>query len=88
MKNPIEGLLSIKRGLRIAYLHQSPVLDDSNKIIDELFSTGSEIVSVIREYEKCLLSGDNEKLQTAIQHMDDHKAWDYEVTGKADSFQA
>jgi ATP-binding cassette subfamily F protein uup len=65
--------------LRIAYLHQSPFLDDSNKIIDELFSTGSEIVSVIREYEKCLLSDDNEKLQSAIQLMDDHKAWDYEV---------
>jgi ATP-binding cassette subfamily F protein uup len=79
LEKPDTGLLSIRRGLHIAYLHQSPVLDDSNKIIDELFSTGSEVVSVIREYEECLLSGNNEKLQSAIQHMDDHKAWDYEV---------
>ncbi len=28
------GSLSIKRDLRIAYLPQSPVLDESNKIID------------------------------------------------------
>jgi ABC transport system ATP-binding/permease protein len=79
LEKPDTGSLSIRRGLRIAYLHQSPVLDDSNKIIDELFSTGSEIVTVIREYEECLLSGNNEKLQSALQHMDDHKAWDYEV---------
>jgi ABC transport system ATP-binding/permease protein len=78
-ENPDTGSLSVRRGLRIAYLHQSPLLDDSNKIIDELFSTGSEIVKVIREYEECLILGNNEKLQSAIQHMDDHKAWDYDV---------
>ena len=81
-ENPDNGSLSIKRDLRIAYLRQSPVLDDSNRIIDELFSTGSEIVRVIREYEECLLKGSPELLQVMIQKMDDHKAWDYEVAVK------
>ena len=54
-ENPDNGSLSIKRDLRIAYLQQSPVLNDSNKIIDELFCTDSELVRVIREYEECLL---------------------------------
>ena len=66
----------------IAYLQQSPVLNESNKIIDELFSTDSELVKVIREYEECLLSGSPEMLQIMIQKMDDHKAWDYEVAVK------
>ena len=78
-ENPDEGSLSIKRDLRIAYLQQSPVLNDSNKVIDELFSTGSELVKVIREYEECILKGSPEMLQIMIQKMDDHKAWDYEV---------
>jgi ATP-binding cassette subfamily F protein uup len=56
-EGPDEGSLSIKRGLRIAYLQQSPVLNDSNKIIDELFCTDSDLVRVIREYEECLISG-------------------------------
>ena len=47
-ENPDEGSLSIKRDLKIAYLQQSPVLNDSNKIIDELFSTDSELVRVIQ----------------------------------------
>src|SRR5450759_2822232 len=72
-EKPDEGSLSIKRDLQIAYLQQSPVLNESNKIIDELFSTDSELVSVIREYEKCLLSDNHELLQDLIQHMDDLK---------------
>lgn len=81
-ENPDLGSLSVKRGLHIAYLEQSPVLSDSNKIIDELFSTESELVTVIREYEECLLTGTPEMLQHMIQKMDDHKAWDYEVAVK------
>jgi ABC transport system ATP-binding/permease protein len=76
------GALSIKRDLKIAYLRQSPELDESNRIIDELFCTDSELVKVIRDYENCILSGDNERLPVMIQRMDDHKAWDYEVTVK------
>ena len=81
-ENPDKGSLSIKRDLHIAYLQQSPVLNDSNKIIDELFSTDSELVRVIREYEECVISGTPEMLQHMIQKMDDHKAWDYEVVVK------
>lgn len=81
-ENPDEGALSIKHDLSTAYLRQSPELNESNRIIDELFSTESELVRVIREYEKCLISATPEMLQIAIQHMDDLKAWDYEVAVK------
>lgn len=81
-ENPDEGSVSIKRDLGIAYLTQSPRLDESNKIIDELFRTESEMVKVIRKYEECLLSDNHDNLQVMIQLMDDHKAWDYEVAVK------
>ena len=87
-ENPDNGSLSIKRDLKIAYLQQSPVLNESNKIIDELFSTDSELVRVIREYEECVLNGTPEMLQVMIQKMDDHKAWDYEVAVKQILFKA
>jgi ATP-binding cassette subfamily F protein uup len=81
-ERPDGGSLSIKRDLRISYLKQSPILNESNKIINELFASDSELVTVIREYEKSLLSGTTEMLQEMIQKMDDHKAWDYEVAIK------
>ncbi len=76
------GSVTLKRDLRIAYLMQSPRLDESNRIIDELFNTDTELVRVIREYENCLLAGDHERLPAMIQQMDDHKAWNYEVSVK------
>ena len=54
-ESPDEGSVTYKRDLKISYLHQSPDLNDSNKIIDELFSTGSELVKVIKEYEESLI---------------------------------
>jgi len=82
IEGPDDGSLSIKRGLQTAYLKQSPVLNESNKIIDELFCTDSELVRVISEYEKCLLSDNHDMLHELIQQMDDLKAWDYEVAVK------
>jgi ABC transport system ATP-binding/permease protein len=82
LETPNEGSLSVKRGLHISYLRQSPDITETNKIIDELFSTDSELAKVIREYEECLISGTPELLHIMIQRMDDHKAWDYEVAVK------
>jgi ATP-binding cassette subfamily F protein uup len=81
-ESPDGGSLSIKRDLKIAYLPQMPALNDSNKIIDELFSTGSEMTDLIRDYELILASEDHSKLQDIIHRMDDLKAWDYEVAVK------
>jgi ATP-binding cassette subfamily F protein uup len=76
------GSISIRRGLRIAYLPQMPELNDSNRIVDELFSTGSEITKLIKEYEECLASQDHSGLEAIVHRMDDTKAWDYEVAVK------
>jgi ATP-binding cassette subfamily F protein uup len=81
-ESPDTGSLSLRRGLKIAYLRQSPELDDSNRIIDELFTAGGSIAELVREYEESLLNGPSEKLNELIQKMDDHKAWDYDVAVK------
>jgi ABC transport system ATP-binding/permease protein len=82
IENPDEGSLSVKRDLRISYLRQTPYLNDDNRIIDELFCSGSELVNTIREYEESVLTGTPDMLQAMIQKMDDLKAWDYEVAVK------
>jgi ATP-binding cassette subfamily F protein uup len=81
-ESPDEGSVNLRRNLRMSYLEQSPLLNDSNTILDELFSTGSDLVKVIRDYEKSLLSGDGKLIQQMIGKMDDFKAWDYEVQVK------
>jgi ATP-binding cassette subfamily F protein uup len=81
-ETPDTGSVNGRRDLRISYLEQSPVLEDTNTISDELFSTGSYLTEVIRNYEKSLLTKDTALIQGMIQKMDDSKAWDYEVAVK------
>jgi ATP-binding cassette subfamily F protein uup len=81
-ESPDSGSVNMIRGLSISYLGQEPVLDSEKTIIDELFSTGSTLTNLIRDYEKSLLSGDEKLIQKMIGEMDDKKAWDYEVSVK------
>jgi ABC transport system ATP-binding/permease protein len=81
-ESPDSGSVNMLRGLRISILEQEPVLDDEKTIIDELFSTGSPLTNIIKDYEKSLLSGNDNLIQKMIEKMDDNKAWDYEVSVK------
>jgi ABC transport system ATP-binding/permease protein len=79
-EKPDTGSVNMKRDLRISYLEQNPVFNESNTIVDEIFSAGNKISQIVRDYEKSLITGDNALIQKMIQKMDDNKAWDYEVT--------
>jgi ABC transport system ATP-binding/permease protein len=79
-ESPDTGSVSYKRDLRIAYLEQMPVLNDQNSVLDELFSSDTFLIKLIRYYEASLISGDEALIQLMTQKMDDNKAWDYEVT--------
>jgi len=79
-EKPDTGSVNMKRDLRISYLAQDPLLNESNSILDELFSADNKMSRIVKEYEKSLLTGDNDLIQKMIQRMDDNKAWDYEVT--------
>jgi ATP-binding cassette subfamily F protein uup len=81
-ESPDSGSVNMRRDLRISYLEQTPVLNEANTIVDELFSTGSQLTEIIRNYEKSLVSGDNALIQSMIMIMDNNKAWDYEVAVK------
>lgn len=81
-ESPDGGEVNLRRGLRMSYLEQSPSLEDTHTILDELFNTGSELVNVIRDYELSLFSGDDKLIQKMTGKMDDLKAWDYEVQVK------
>jgi ABC transport system ATP-binding/permease protein len=82
LQSPDEGGVTFARDLRISYLRQEPSLDESNTIADELFSSGTVITNLIRDYEKSLHTGNEKLIQIMVQQMDDIKAWDYEVTVK------
>ncbi len=74
-----DGLITFKNDITVGYLQQEPKVDDNKTVIEQVFSSSKEIVEVVREYENAIESGDEKLMQQAIEKMDFHQAWDYEV---------
>ncbi len=75
------GKVSMRDGIKTGFLTQEPRVKDSVTVKDVLFSDSNEIAKVVKEYEDCLQHPDvsPERMQAALEKMEDLKAWDYEA---------
>jgi ATP-binding cassette subfamily F protein uup len=80
--SPDEGKLSAVQNLRIGFLPQDIMLDDSKTVIDAIFHLDSPLMNAVREYSRALTSNDADKLQNSIDEMDRLDAWDLELKMK------
>ncbi|MEX1240536.1 MAG: ABC-F family ATP-binding cassette domain-containing protein [Cyclobacteriaceae bacterium] len=78
---PDSGKVSIRQGIRLGYLTQTPSVSDDTSVKDVLFSETNEVARVVKEYEDCLHHPDTspERMQAVLERMEDLKAWDYEA---------
>ena len=79
---PDEGVVSIRKDIRAGYLDQAPDFDHELPIIEVLFSGKNPVAAAVKEYERALLSGDNDALAKAIELVDSLEAWDFEARVK------
>ena len=85
---PDNGQVVIRKGLRLAFLSQSPEFDEDLTIEETIFSSDLPILKIIEKYEKALLHPeDTEQYQKAFEAMDRHNAWDIEIQFKQILFQ-
>jgi ABC transport system ATP-binding/permease protein len=75
------GKVSVRDGVRMAYLTQTPSVSDGLTVKDLLFSESNEVARVVKEYEDCIHHPDTspERMQAVLERMEDLKAWDYEA---------
>lgn len=78
---PDSGKVSIREGIRLGYLTQTPSVDDKTTVKDVLFSESNEIAKVVKAYEDCLHHPDTsaERMQAVLEKMEELNAWDYEA---------
>lgn len=78
---PDSGKVSVRDGIKLGYLTQQPKVDDNITVKDLLFNDSNKIAVAVKEYEECLhhpeVSG--ERMQAALEKMEELKAWDYEA---------
>jgi len=79
------GKVAFRQGIRVGFLEQEPVFDDTKTINEYVATANSRLLSVIREYEQTLetqANDYNEKTQKAFElasaKMDELNAWDHE----------
>ncbi len=75
------GKVSIRDGVKVGYLTQQPQVDNSVSVKNILFNESNKIAAAVKEYEECIhhpeVSG--ERMQAALEKMEELKAWDYEA---------
>lgn len=80
--NPDEGKIVIRNNISIGYLKQDPQFPDNKTVLEAVFDSSSELIHVLENYNKAIISNDRVLLQEAMEKMDLMKAWDYEVKFK------
>ena len=80
---PEKGAVNYRKGTRISYLAQEPLLDPKLTIEATILASGNPSLRVIAAYEKALLNPENEEAyQKAFEAMEQHQAWDFETQYK------
>jgi ATP-binding cassette subfamily F protein uup len=76
---PDGGKVVLSKDIRVGYLDQNPDFQGSHTVTEALFAADNAMLKAVNEYERCLNDPAlHDKLQGAMEKMDDLQAWDYE----------
>ena len=78
-----QGNVVLRKGTRIAYLAQEPILNPELTIEESILQSENPILKVIAQYNKSLENPeDQEAYQIAFEEMEQFQAWDFEARYK------
>ena len=78
---PDEGVVSTREGIKLGYLTQQPNVAANLSVKEILFDDKNKVAKVVREYEECIHHTDTtpERMQHALELMEEFNAWDYDA---------
>lgn len=79
---PDEGVVSVRKDIRVGYLDQAPDFDAQLPVMEVLFSGKNPVATAVKEYERALMLGDDAVLARAIEQVDSLQGWDFEARVK------
>jgi ATP-binding cassette subfamily F protein uup len=80
LENPDTGSVSRRQGIRVTYLGQQPVFDESLTVEETIFASQNDTLRAVKAYEHVVNdpNHDPDELQKVMERMDALNAWDYE----------
>ena len=80
---PDKGKVVFRKGIKVAYLAQEPVLDPKLTVEESILQADNPILSIISNYNEALKNpNDQDTYQKAFEAMDQFQAWDFETQYK------
>jgi ATP-binding cassette subfamily F protein uup len=80
---PDAGKVVLRKDIKMAFLSQTPNLQDELTIEESIFASDNEVLKIIEQYEKALEHPEEEEAyQRAFDLMDQYNAWDFETQFK------
>ncbi len=80
LEAPDTGLVTRRQGIRVTYLGQQPVFDESLTVEETIFASQNDTLRAVKAYEHVVNdpNHDPDELQRVMERMDALNAWDYE----------
>jgi len=72
------GKFMLKNGISVGFLEQEPKFENSGTLIEQVLNSSDKTAIVVKKYEKALISGNPNLIQSAADEMDVLEAWDFE----------
>lgn len=72
------GSFAFKNNVKTAFLAQEPNFKNAKNIEEVIWSDDNSTLKIIKNYEAALESNDPDKIDKAINEMENEKAWDFE----------
>jgi len=83
---PESGKVVLRKGIKLSYLHQNPVMNENFTVMEVVFDSDSEPIKTILNYEEILekvnssnTTANQKALEKSMQEMDALDAWSYDT---------
>jgi ATP-binding cassette subfamily F protein uup len=75
---PDEGVMSIRKDLKVGYLNQNPHFLPTSTVLETLFSSRNETTEAIKNYENAIVHNDLDGISKYTELITELDGWDYE----------
>jgi ATP-binding cassette subfamily F protein uup len=82
LDTPDSGKVTLRKEIKLSFLKQEHEHDDTQTVLEAVFSSDKPELKAIKRYEACMLTPDHPDTEAAFEEMTDLQAWEYEVKVK------
>lgn len=84
-----EGVMSVRKEIKVGYLNQNPVFSKTSTVLETIFASKNPIAEAIKNYENAIEHNDYDGISKYTELITELDGWDYEskvkqILGKLD----